>query len=683
MTESSPVSGAIPASNLLAEHRPIARPASLGEFLNHRAVLIAEIIGVLLLCGFALTLRLGDPEGSRSNFPDLFDEGIRAEQLLLMRHGFRPFRDIYASQGPLLLDVMYPLYQLLGGTLGAARLTVGLLSLVGIVGIAVAGRIAGGPLAGLLAAGLLAVDPLYLEGSRLALAEVPSIAPIPLAIAAALLFQRRGGRLWLVLAASLLALGVLIKPMAVGAGVPVLAAVLLRPKLRFSDLAVFLLSGLVVVIGSVLFLGPADVYQQIVVYRIGSRASEGWDPVRNLSEVFIEPWRARTSLVTFGALGSLACLALGRRGIPIALWVLATYLVLFLYTPLHPKHQVYMVPAWILAGSVALGGLIQLPRPRIVQLGGIIVAAALLFLCANMFLNAPRSLARGVTLIDDEVDPDLHVYDREVAQTLRSVSAADEFVLTDHPYLAYLADRMVPPELVDPSKGRYRAGVLTGDMAIESATRRDVTAVVFWADRLRRLASFSQWVDGRFTPIHILGPQVLKGRDGKDRSVFVRSDASLDRLWPTVIDSFPVRPRARFEDGLILEGARVSADQVSAGSGVAVTLAWRSDRAISTDFGLVVALLGQDGQTWAAQQLDLDGSTRTARGWTAGRWLLRSAMLTPENGTPAGDYMVVAGLESARGGVARITSTDNSVLPLSSATPQRLIVGSVHVNPNR
>src|ERR687885_1240864 len=105
---------------------------------------LVEGLALVGLLGVALALRVVDPEGPRSSFPDLFDEGIRAEQLLLMANGFRPFRDIYSAQGLLLLDLLYPFYALFGGTLGAARLGVGLLSVVGLAGAWWSGRQAGG-----------------------------------------------------------------------------------------------------------------------------------------------------------------------------------------------------------------------------------------------------------------------------------------------------------------------------------------------------------------------------------------------------------------------------------------------------------------------------------------------------------------------------------------------------------
>src|SRR4051794_28684846 len=57
-------------------------------------------------------------------YSGLFDEGIRAEQLFLMSAGYRPFRDIFAAQGPLLLDMLHPWFVLFGQDLVAARLAV-------------------------------------------------------------------------------------------------------------------------------------------------------------------------------------------------------------------------------------------------------------------------------------------------------------------------------------------------------------------------------------------------------------------------------------------------------------------------------------------------------------------------------------------------------------------------------
>src|SRR6476620_10331816 len=60
---------------------------------------LSEAAAVLALLALALWLRVPNLDA----YTGSFDEGIRAEQLLLMSAGYRPFRDIFASQGPLLL----------------------------------------------------------------------------------------------------------------------------------------------------------------------------------------------------------------------------------------------------------------------------------------------------------------------------------------------------------------------------------------------------------------------------------------------------------------------------------------------------------------------------------------------------------------------------------------------------
>lgn len=649
----------------------------MGSVSRRRVLFGLEIVALLTILAFALSLRVFDLEGARSSFPDLFDEGIRAEQLLLMRHGFRPFRDIYASQGPLLLDLLYPPYMLLGGTLGAARLTVGLLSVVGVAGIYWTARVMAGPLAGLLAAVLLVVSPVYLEASRLALAEVPSIVPVIVALGAAVSYQRSGARAWLIASAVLLAVGVLVKPMVIGAVLPVTAAVLLRKGIRMSDVLWYVGTSVGTAAAVIAFLGPADVYEQIVVYRLGSRANDTWDMIKNWDEVVREPARAFPAFVTLGALGALASLLLGRRGIPVALFVGSMYLVLFAYTSLHPKHQVYLVPPLALAGGVGVASLLSVrgsSLPRLVAGAG---AAVLGILAAGTLVQAPDALARGTTLVDEDVDPDLHVYDREVAATLRALISPEQFVLSDHPYLPYLAGRMVPPEMVDPSKGRFRAGVLTSEMVVQSATRRDVTTVLFWADRFRRLTEFSQWVEERYRAIHILGPRVLKGRDGKDRSIYVRDDADTPEMAANVAASLPISFSAQFGGDLQLAGARVGADTATAGAGFPVTLYWRAVQRVSADYNMVVAMEGEDGQIWAAQQLDLDGLDRGAP-WPPGRWLLRSAMLTPEAGTSPGTYQITVSILQPRSGPLRVVAGDDGIGP-RVLDDNRLVIGSMTV----
>ncbi|MDP8921570.1 MAG: hypothetical protein M3O34_01680, partial [Chloroflexota bacterium] len=96
---------------------------------SHRLGVLAGRVGLVLLVAVAAVTRLANLEASAGKF----DEGIRGAQLMLMVAGYRPFRDIFASQGPLSLDAFFPTFALFGQTLGAARLAPAILSVVGLL----------------------------------------------------------------------------------------------------------------------------------------------------------------------------------------------------------------------------------------------------------------------------------------------------------------------------------------------------------------------------------------------------------------------------------------------------------------------------------------------------------------------------------------------------------------------
>src|SRR5919201_7095770 len=107
----------------------------------------------LLLLGPVLLLALGLRLVNLGAYSGLFDEGIRAEQLFLMAQGYRPFKDIFAAQGPLLLDAFFPLYalfdRLIDPPLVAVRLVAVSYSLVGLAGLYWVGRMLAGRAGGL------------------------------------------------------------------------------------------------------------------------------------------------------------------------------------------------------------------------------------------------------------------------------------------------------------------------------------------------------------------------------------------------------------------------------------------------------------------------------------------------------------------------------------------------------
>src|SRR6266480_1478585 len=119
---------------------------------------------------------------------DSYDEGVYWQSLRLMSTGASLYQQIFYSQPPFFLLSVYPFYVLLGQTIWAARLSVVVISLFGLLGALLLGKALAGRLGMLLALLLLVINPLYLTESQILQADAPSTALTLLAVGLAYLW---------------------------------------------------------------------------------------------------------------------------------------------------------------------------------------------------------------------------------------------------------------------------------------------------------------------------------------------------------------------------------------------------------------------------------------------------------------------------------------------------------------
>src|SRR5436190_10021577 len=312
----------------------IERPRS-GQ-TSHQDLAGAFEAALAILIGLGcLAARLVNLDRYTGSYP----EGIRAEQLLLMASGFRPFRDIFSDQGPWLLQALYPGYVLLGGSLIGVRVVVVLASLVGLGAIFWLLRQVAGPPAGLAALVLLALSPLYLQFSRLAVAEVLALAPAMVALGCALRFASCPKARWVLAASGCLALSLLIKPITIGMALPIALAVGLVSDRRWRNLLALGAVTMCGVLAGVALVGLPEIIQQIVAFRLASRGAEGWRLATNLSRFRAELAPEGIGLLALATLG--AVLASRRRAAwPLLAWPAAAAATVLAHAPLHSKHFV-------------------------------------------------------------------------------------------------------------------------------------------------------------------------------------------------------------------------------------------------------------------------------------------------------------------------------------------------------
>jgi hypothetical protein len=434
-----------------------------------------------------------------------YPEGIRAEQLLLMAAGYRPFQDIFSDQGPWLLQALYPGYVIFGGSLVGVRAMVVVASLTGLAGLYWVLRQLAGPIAGLAGVMMLGLSPIYLQFSRLAVAEVLALAPAILALACAFRFRQQHAVRWVYLAGVLLAISVLIKPITIGSALPAALAVWLAGGQRWRNQVRLGLACGATGLAGLLVVGLPEVFQQIVQFRLASRGAEGWNFVANLARFRSELRAEGLALPALAAFGAAVCLT-KREAWPLLAWAMAAAGTILAHAPLHSKHFAIVVVPLVALAAYGAAWLATWPRSlgRSLPLGvgKVAVASAL-----GLYLIAlPPVLIRDWRLLtsDDLFERDeAKIWYADAIETIRREVGPNEFLVTDHAYLAYAAQRLVPPELVEASATRVKAGSLTDSMAIEVTRRYGVRAVLLWADKLSGLRRYQRWLTEHYEPVRV------------------------------------------------------------------------------------------------------------------------------------------------------------------------------------
>lgn len=644
-----------PAHVLAERVRPPARARSGAGHLARHGRTYAELLGLATILLAAVGLRALNLDDSGAEL----DEGIRGMQLRLMSAGYRPFREIHASQGPLLLDLLYPLYLAFGGTLTAARLAVGAYSIVAIGGAYGIARQIAGPVGGCAAALLLVLSPAYLRNSRLALGEVVSLGPAALAIGALLAYRRSGRRPWLLAAVLLLGLSLLIKPITLAAVLPFGLFVLLRGRAAIRALTGPVLAAGLVGVLVVAALGFQPVFEEILGYRLRSREAEGWSLAGNLA--ILQEVLSRESAALFGLAllgGILALRRAGPGGLLTLAWAAGAVGLLFVYSPLAPKHVVtIVVPLAALAGC-GIGLSWRLAREG-ADWRRPIAALSILVVVATAWSLPSAARAYGETLRPDRRSEPRFSDTADVVSTLAALTGPGDFVLTDHPPFALLADRLVPPPLVDPSRTRARAGELTRTEVAAAVADYPSSTAVLWRNRLSQVPGFRAWFDQRYRSVKLYG----KGSADDGGVYLARQGSDFGRARATLTAGLSRRADADLAGELRLGAFEIPADELVRGGSAPLVTEWEATRNLSGEYLVTSSLVGPNGTVWA-EDIPIPDRNESVRDWTAGRWVLHVATIKPPADVPVGRYSVRVAVRA--GGARRPTPA-----PSAGGTPDR------------
>jgi 4-amino-4-deoxy-L-arabinose transferase-like glycosyltransferase len=438
-----------------------------------------------------------------------------------MSAGYHLYGEIFCSQPPLFLLSIYPLYELLGSTITSARVSVAILSLLGLLGAYLMGKALSGRLGGIAAAVLLVATPMYLAQSQILQAEGPATAFLFLTIGAALMWWEhpvgRKGVTFAVLCAVTLALGILIKLLDIVAVVPILLLVLARiwhirhdksPNVWVSlrPIAAAIVTG---VIATLIVLAPYlhslnALVEQVVTFHLTARKTMiNTEPanVHTLGQFFT----ANRVLSTVAIIGvAVTVMRRDWRIVPLLAWLLATLVVLSVHVPLWPQHAIVLIPPLIAIIALCLKDLPPIPMrwPNAWEHRAALLMSLLTFAVVIFSIRQDYYLYRDLRVRAANYTQRT----AQIAADLERATTPDQWIITGThlQFVAALANRDTPPWLADTSVVRVLSGFLTNHELLQAGADARVHAIVFETNRLTAapFARFRPWITKDFSLRH-------------------------------------------------------------------------------------------------------------------------------------------------------------------------------------
>jgi hypothetical protein len=460
---------------------------------THRAAATAIVVG-------AVALRIPAYLATRHLS---FDDGVYGASAVAMRHGGLPFRDVFSSQGPLFLPLVW-LFDLLGlRTFDAPRLLAvasGLALVIATWSAARALQLPTGATA--LATGLVATSGSLLWVTGPLTSDGPGLALAAWAVTAALWYRRSPSLRWALAAGVLIGAALSVKSLLVAAGLPV--AWVLLANLRHLGAAIAVAGVLSFAVAIPWGLG--NVWDQAFEYHLEAAGSR--TPLPNLRKAASTLGDRDLPLVVAAAVGLVGLWSnrgradrTDRRSSSgarlIVTWLVATVVVLALEHPLWRNHVAHLIPPAALLVGVAFD------RLRAPTFRRAVVAAVLL------------AVPYHVVHLSDLLWPASPGPALAAARGDLKALPPGAQVISDDPGVVWRSGRRTPDDLVDTSILRIESRRLTPPMLRSAAVISPVCAVLVWSHRFGDMATLPALLEhrGYRATARYGGPKVLYVRD--------------------------------------------------------------------------------------------------------------------------------------------------------------------------
>ncbi len=473
-------------------------------------------VAVVVLVLIAFNLRLYELGFSFDR--DGYDEGVYWQTLRAMSAGHPLYAQTFYSQPPFFMLSIYPVFAFFGGTLWSARLGIVLVSLLALPGAFLLGKALYGRIGALALLLLIAIDPLYLAQSQTLQAEAPCVAFMLLAVGCAYFWwEHPEGLIGIILAALTgiaVSLSIWSKFFGFAALIPICLLLLARlwqiartiePAQRLTALLPIAVGIVALALTSLLVLFPfLAAHHQLLASVVSFHSAANTAYQSTQGNNFSVMSHLLTSIMALAAFyGMIVALLRGDwRVLPLIGWLLGSIVLLYDQVPLFHHHLVILIPPLASLAVIGIGGKIAPAafggavknRALVAKIAG---GIALVLVLVTVGLNSQGDQTYFISTRLQSIDAQTR-QNEQVATDLQRLISPGEQVVTDAQFIAGLANRDVPPSLVDTSLVRIQTGYLTTQQVIDAASFSQVHAVLFFTGRLQRLGGFHAWVAQHF-----------------------------------------------------------------------------------------------------------------------------------------------------------------------------------------
>ncbi|HYM51132.1 MAG TPA: hypothetical protein VET65_11270, partial [Candidatus Limnocylindrales bacterium] len=244
-------------------------------------------------------------------------------------------------------------------------------------------------------------------------------------------------------------------------------------------------------------------YSQLVTLHLNAGAQSHRGVANNWQLILYQPERALEMLAV--VLAAVAVVGPVRAVLVPVAWGIAAVGATLVYQPLFLHHVVFVIPALALVAGVGVHALARRRVPTVavrVQLpafafGAIAVAV---FVAVGAFQVGHRQAQQAIRA---------GAHNAAIASVIRSETATGAYVISDNQFAVALANRDVPPSLVDTSGAQILDQLMTTDAVERAARRYQVPLVVLDSGRLKRVPGLLAWLKSHYPAAESVGETTI------------------------------------------------------------------------------------------------------------------------------------------------------------------------------